>query len=83
MTFFEKTLKADDAYTPCYYYRGYLLGRTGNQAEALKMFDAAMEINPNDQEISIYKARMLEENGMPQQAAEEYRKALAAALGLN
>jgi tetratricopeptide (TPR) repeat protein len=83
MTFFEKTLKADDAYTPCYYYRGYLLGKTGKQAEAMKMFDAAMEINPNDQEISIYKARMFEENGMPQQAAEEYRKALAAALGLN
>jgi peroxiredoxin len=83
MAFFEKTLKADDAYTPCYYYRGYLLGKTGKQAEAMKMFDEAMEINPNDQEIGIYKARMFEENGMPQKAAEEYRKALAAALGLN
>jgi Tfp pilus assembly protein PilF/peroxiredoxin len=83
MSFFEKTLKADDAYTPCYYYRGYLLGRTGKLAEALKMFDTAMEINPNDQGVRIYKARMFEENGMPQQAAEEYRKALAAALELN
>jgi Tfp pilus assembly protein PilF/peroxiredoxin len=82
MTFFEKTLQADDAYTPCYYYRGYLLGRTGKHAEALKLFDAAMEINPNDQGVRIYKARMYEENGMPQQAAEEYRKALAAALRL-
>lgn len=83
MALFEKTLKTDDAYTPCYYYRGYLLGRSGKQAEALKMFDAAMEINPNDQGFRIYKARMYEENGMPQQAAEEYRKALAALLELD
>jgi tetratricopeptide (TPR) repeat protein len=83
MALFEKSLKSDDAYTPCYYYRGYLLGKRGNQGEAQKMFDAAMAINPNDIGIRIYKARMYEENGMPQNAAEEYRKALAAALGLN
>ena len=83
MALLERTLKADDAYTPCYYYRGYLLGRTGKQAEALKMFDAAMAINPNDYAIHLYMARMYEETGKTQQAADEYRKALEAALGPN
>jgi tetratricopeptide (TPR) repeat protein len=83
MALFERTMKADDAYTPCYYYRGYLLGRAGKQDEAQKMFDAALSINPNDYAIHLYMARMYEETGKPQQAAEEYRKALEAALGLN
>ncbi len=80
---FDKTLKADDAYTPCYYYSGYLLGKKGDLAEALKRFDAAMAINPMDYNIHLYKARMYEENKMPEKAAESYRRALELVLDQN
>ncbi len=80
---FTRTLKADDAYTPCYYYSGFVLGKKGEMAEALRMFDAAMAINPMDYNIHVYKARMYEENKMPRESAESYRKALELILGLN
>jgi tetratricopeptide (TPR) repeat protein len=80
---FARTVKADDAYTPCYYYRGFVLGKNGDLAGALKMFDAAMAINPMDYNILVYKARMYEEYKMPRESAESYRKALELILQLN
>jgi tetratricopeptide (TPR) repeat protein len=81
MAMFDRTIKADESYTPCYYYRGSLLARTGNMAEALRMFDAAMAINPMDSNIHIHKGRMYDESGMTKEAAAEYRQALEILLG--
>jgi tetratricopeptide (TPR) repeat protein len=80
---FARTLKADDAYTPCYYYSGFVLGKKGELAEALRMFDAAMAINPMDYNILVYKARMYEESNMLRESAESYRKALELLLKMN
>lgn len=80
---FDKTMKVDDVYTPCYYYRAFVIGKGGNLAEALKLFDAAAEINPMDANILVYKGRMYEESKMPQKASEAYRKALELNLNLN
>ncbi len=80
---FARTLKADDAYTPCYYYSGFVLGKKGELTEALKMFDAAKAINPMDYNILVYKARMYEENKMLRESAESYRQALELILKLN
>lgn len=80
---FARTLKADDAYPPCYYYSGFVSGKKGDLAEALKMFDAAAAINPMDYNILVYKARMYEENKMLRESAESYRKALELILQLN
>ncbi len=80
---FARTLKADAAYTPCYYYSGYILGKKGELAKALEKFDAARSINPADQNVLVYKARMYEEHRMLQEAAEAYRKALELLLKSN
>jgi tetratricopeptide (TPR) repeat protein len=80
---FARTLKTDGAYTPCYYYSGFVLGKKGELAEALKMFDAAIAINPMDYNVPVYKARMYEENKMLRESAESYRKALELILKLN
>ncbi len=80
---FARTLKTDAAYTPCYYYGGYILGKKGDLAKALERFDAARSINPADHNILIYKARMYEENRMLKEAAEAYRKALELLLKSN
>ena len=44
------------------------------------MFARALEINPMDMNIYIYKGRMYEESGNPAEAAKAYRKALEIIL---
>ncbi|HEX9022479.1 MAG TPA: redoxin domain-containing protein [Geobacteraceae bacterium] len=80
---FAKSLGSDEAYTPCLYYSGYVLGKKGDTAKALEKFAAAAAINPMDHNIQLYKGRMYEENKMPKEAAEAYRKALEILLKLN
>ena len=48
--------------------------------EASNMFARALEINPMDRNIYIYKGRMHEESGNPAEAAKTYRKALEIIL---
>jgi Tfp pilus assembly protein PilF/peroxiredoxin len=79
----EKAMKTGDAYTPCYYYTGFVYGKSGNLEKALQMFDEASRMNPMDHNIHVYKARMYEENNRRQEAAAAYRKALEIILRLD
>lgn len=72
----QKAIKAEEYYTPCYYYLGYIYGLEGNMEEALSMFEHALEINRIDMDIFIYKGRMYEETANASKAAEAYRHAL-------
>jgi tetratricopeptide (TPR) repeat protein len=79
----EKGLEADQYYTPCYYYLGYLKGKRGALDQALPLFDQALEINRTSPETYYYQGRMYEERQQPQLAAEAYRKSLEMLLGEN
>ncbi len=79
----EKALKSGNTYTPCYYYAGYIYGKTGNREKALQMFDEASKMSPADYAIQAYKARMFEEAGKLPEAAAAYRGALKIILGLD
>jgi tetratricopeptide (TPR) repeat protein len=79
----ERALKSGNTYTPCYYYTGYIYGKTGNREKALQMFDEASRMSPADYAIQAYKARMFEETGKLPEAAAAYRGALEIILGLD
>lgn len=72
----NKALHETGTYPPCYYYFAYALAKEGKADEALKAFEEAVRVNPLDPEVYIFKGRVCEENGMPQQAAAAYKKAL-------
>lgn len=72
--------KGEETYAPCYTYAGYLYGREGKLAEALRMFDAAEKVNPLDYRIYVYKGRVFELRNDPKGAADAYRKALELLL---
>jgi len=76
----ESAFKADEAYTPCYYYAGFAYGRQDKLEQALKMFDEAEKINPLDYNLYVYKGRVFEGQKKPQEAAAAYRKALETIL---
>jgi len=79
-TLLESAFKADEAYTPCYYYAGFAYGRQDKLEQALKMFDEAEKINPLDYNLYVYKGRVFEGQKKPQEAAAAYRKALETIL---
>jgi len=79
----ESALKADESYTPCYYYAGFAYGRQDKLDLALKMFDEAEKINPLDYNLYVYKGRVLEGQKKPQEAAAAYRKALETILQIH
>jgi Flp pilus assembly protein TadD/peroxiredoxin len=75
-TLIEKALHQKGTYPPCYYYLGSVYAKEGKSDEAFKVFDDAIQVNPLDPKVYIYKGRVCEENGMLQQAALAYKKAL-------
>ncbi|WP_205743384.1 TlpA disulfide reductase family protein [Geobacter sp. FeAm09] len=79
----ESALKADESYTPCYYYAGFAYGRQDKPEQALQMFDEAERINPLDYNLYVYKGRVFEERKRPREAAGAYRKALETILGIH
>ncbi|WP_191965678.1 TlpA disulfide reductase family protein [Oryzomonas sagensis] len=79
----ESALKADESYTPCYYYAGFAYGKQDKPEEALRMFDAAEKINPLDYNLYVYKGRMFEGQKKPREAAGAYRKALETILQIH
>ncbi|KAB0664841.1 tetratricopeptide repeat protein [Oryzomonas japonica] len=76
----ESALKANESYTPCYYYAGFAYGKQDKPEQALRMFDEAEKINPLDYNLYVYKGRMFEGQKKPQEAAAAYRKALETIL---
>jgi tetratricopeptide (TPR) repeat protein len=72
----RKAIEAEEYYTPCFYYLGYTYGKEGKSEDASAMFKRAMEINPLDINIYIYKGRMYEETANLEEAAKAYRMAL-------
>jgi len=79
----ESAFKADESYTPCYYYAGFAYGRQDKLEQALKMFDEAEKINPLDYNLYVYKGRVFEGQKKPQEAAAAYRKALETILQIH
>ncbi|MDR3581129.1 MAG: tetratricopeptide repeat protein, partial [Oryzomonas sp.] len=79
----ESALKADESYTPCYYYAGFAYGRQDKLEQALKMFDEAERINPLDYNLYVYKGRVFEGQKKPQEAVAAYRKALETILRIH
>ncbi|KAA0895320.1 redoxin domain-containing protein [Oryzomonas rubra] len=79
----ESALKADESYTPCYYYAGFAYGKQDKPEQALRMFDEAEKINPLDYNLYVYKGRMFEGQKKPQEAAAAYRKALETILQIH
>ncbi|QEM68140.1 tetratricopeptide repeat protein [Geobacter sp. FeAm09] len=79
----ESALKADESYTPCYYYAGFAYGRQDKPEQALQMFDEAERINPLDYNLYVYKGRVFEERKRPREAAGAYRKALETILQID
>ncbi len=80
---FEKARKVEETYAPCYYYAGYAYGKEGMLADALKMFDEAEKMNPNDYKNFVYKGRVFEGQKDQRNAFEAYKKALEIILQLN
>jgi tetratricopeptide (TPR) repeat protein len=79
---FDKALATDEAYPPCYYYRGAILELLGDREQAGQMYDAALANNPRDHLAYVYKARALEGGGQLREAADAYREALGLLLNL-
>jgi tetratricopeptide (TPR) repeat protein/peroxiredoxin len=79
----ESALKADESYTPCYYYAGFAYGRQDKLEQALKMFDDAERINPLDYNLYVYKGRVFEGQKKPREAVAAYRKALETILRID
>ncbi|GFE61353.1 redoxin domain-containing protein [Geobacter sp. AOG2] len=79
----ESAFKADESYTPCYYYAGFAYGRQDKLDQALKMFDEAEKINPLDYNLYVYKGRVFEERKRLPEAAAAYRKALETILQIH
>ena len=61
---------------------GYVYSKEGKIDDALSMFSRASEINRLDMDIYLYKGRMYEEIGKPEEAAKAYRQALELVLSL-
>lgn len=78
----EKAIKADEAYTPSYYYLGYLTGKKGDMEKAAEFFASAEEINPMDYRINMYRGMMFEEQNDLKQAVISYKNALKQLLNL-
>jgi tetratricopeptide (TPR) repeat protein/peroxiredoxin len=79
----ERALKADESYTPCYYYAGFAYGRQDKLDQALKMFDEAERINPLDYNLYVYKGGVFEGRKKPREAVAAYRKALETILRID
>jgi Tfp pilus assembly protein PilF/peroxiredoxin len=79
----ESALKADESYTPCYYYAGFAYGRQDKLDQALKMFDEAERINPLDYNLYVFKGRVFEGQKKQQEAVAAYRKALETILRIH
>ncbi|MCF6354691.1 MAG: redoxin domain-containing protein [Candidatus Polarisedimenticolaceae bacterium] len=77
-----KGIKSDAAYTPCYYYLGYIYGRQSHLEQSQKMFEKAKEINRADSNIYIYQAKLFEAQKNYSAAAKNYRQALRLMLKL-
>ena len=76
ITLLKKAIDAEEYYTPCFYYLGYVYGKARKIDEAAAMFERALEINRMDVNIQIYKGRMYEETDNPDEASKAYRQAL-------
>jgi tetratricopeptide (TPR) repeat protein len=76
----ESAFKADGSYTPCYYYSGLAYGRQGMLDQAMRMFDEAEKHTKSDQNLFIFKGRVLEEHNKQREATEAFRKALETIL---
>jgi Tfp pilus assembly protein PilF/peroxiredoxin len=78
----EKALKADEAYTPGYYYLAYLTGKEGDLPKAKELFRQAEEINPLDYRTNVYRGKMFEEQDKLELAATSYKNGLQQLLQL-
>lgn len=63
-------------YPACFAYGGYVYGRLGNLERALELHDEAARLAPWDHGLLLHRARTLEENKRPQEAAAAYRRVL-------
>jgi peroxiredoxin/predicted negative regulator of RcsB-dependent stress response len=80
---FEAARKAEESYTPCYYYAGYAFGKEGRMEDAQKLFDDAKKINPFDYNNFVYQGKVFEDRKDMKKAVEAYKKALEILLHLD
>jgi tetratricopeptide (TPR) repeat protein len=79
--FLEKAHELDATFTPAVAGRAQALARQGRHAEALALFDTAVELNPRDAEILAGRASCRELAGDPGAAAADYRRAVEILIG--
>lgn len=80
---FDAARKAEESYTPCYYYAGYARGKEGRLEDAQNLFNDAKKINPFDYNIFVYQGKVFEEQKDRKNSFEAYKKALAIVLRLD
>ncbi|MBU5637934.1 redoxin domain-containing protein [Geomonas sp. Red69] len=72
----EDARKSHEAYSPCYYYMGYALGRERRLPEAEAMFREAEALNPSDYRTYVYQGKLFEYLKDTKKAADSYARAL-------
>lgn len=75
LSFYQKALAIDSKYSPSYFHMGHVLSFLNRDAEAEKMYDQALALDPDNGMALVAKANFLGSRGDVQKAISMYQKA--------